>query len=191
MRAALTALAVALTVTPVVAEDFCPALDVPTVLDLTCREEPDGATVVAPADTAMAAVNRLRVRRLETPVPDPRAWLEEQVTLDTSGLVDTLERWAEHPDNPIKPEALDPGLRALRDALGQLETLTRTGCGEPRERAPGRWTLRCDYDAGIAEGVMVLELRETDGLPVAIDYRAASEQRARQFEALVNGLRLD
>jgi hypothetical protein len=51
--------------------------------------------------------------------------------------------------------------------------------------------MRCRYDATVAEGVVYQELRQTDGLPVGIDFRAASAQRARQFEALVNGLRLN
>ncbi len=176
---------------PATAEDFCPALNVPAALDLTCGENADGESVVASPSSPLAVLNRLRVRQLEEPVEDPLSWLEGQMTLDTSGLDDTIEQWARHPDNPIKPEALEPSLNALIAALRSLEQLTRTGCGAPREREPGRWSMRCTYEAGVVEGVVQLDLFETEGLPVATDFRAASTQRAREFEALVNGLRLD
>lgn len=191
MRAGLIAFVGALTSLGAAAEDFCAALDVPAVLELECRTLADGGTVVQGDDTPLAALNQLRLRRLAAPVEDPEAWLREQMTVDTSGLAQSLKSWVQHPDNPIKPEALQPSLDALLGALRGVETLALTGCEAPLERAPGRWSMRCRYDATVAEGVVYQELRLTDGLPVAIDFRAASAQRVRQFEALLNGLRLE
>lgn len=184
-------LALAFATLPASAEDFCAELDVPAALDLVCSEAADGSTVVAAPDSPLAALNRLRVRRLDAPVDDPAAWLEEQMTLDTTGLSGFVERWAMHPDNPLKPEAVEPSMQALADALDRLGRLGRSGCEAPREQANGRWTMRCTYDAGVAEGVVQLDLFAGDGLPVATDFRAASPQRTRQLQALVNGLRLD
>jgi hypothetical protein len=172
---------------PAAAEDFCTALAIPEQLDLVCRVEPDAATVVRGADSPFSQLNRLRVRRLEQPVEDPAAWLRDQMTLDTSGVSETLRDWMTHPDNPLKPEVVEPSLDALQRALGQIEELSRAVCDEPQRLAEGRWAMRCTFDVTVAEGLVRLELRRTEGLPVAVDMRAASEQRSRQFEALLNG----
>ncbi len=172
------------------AEGLCENLAVPAGTDLVCSVDAEGATVVRAPDSPFGPFNRLWIRQLDAPVDDPAAWLTEQMSFDTSGMSTLVERWANHPDNPIKPEVIAPSLETLFDALRDLEQLSRSGCSEPRERR-GRWSMRCTYDAGIARGVVDLTLIETDGLPIHADARAASERRAREFEALVNGLRLD
>jgi hypothetical protein len=169
------------------AEDFCAALALPAQLDLVCGEQRDGATVVRGPESPFPSLNRLEVRRLDAPVDDPAAWLRDQITLDTSGISDTLRGWLTHPDNPLKPEVVEPSLEALADALGQIEQLSQAVCEPPEPVADGRWAIRCRFDLTVAEGMLRLELIETPGLPVAAEMRAASEQRARQFEALLNG----
>ncbi|MFP4125708.1 MAG: hypothetical protein ACLFU0_03575 [Alphaproteobacteria bacterium] len=169
------------------AEDLCAALAIPEPLDLVCREQPDGTTVVRGPDSPFPSLNRLELRRLDAPVDDPAAWLRDRSTLDTSGISETLRGWLTHPDNPLKPEVVEPSLEALTEALGQIEELSQTVCDEPEELAPDRWTMRCRFELTVAEGVLRLELFDAAGQPVAAEMRAASEQRARQFEALLNG----
>lgn len=185
------AVAVAATASTAAAEDFCAELAVPDALDLVCEVGPDGATVVRGPDSPFPALNRLTVRRLDAPVDDPAAWLREQMSLDTSAVSETLRDWMTHPDNPLKPEVVEPSLDALEETLGRIEALSRAVCDEPERLGPDRWAMRCRFDLTVADGLMRLELRRTDGLPVAIDLRAASDQRRRQFEALLNGLRLE
>jgi hypothetical protein len=128
----------------------------------------------------------LELRRLEAPVDDPAAWLRDRTTLDTSGISRTLRGWLTHPDNPLKPDVVEPSLDALEEALGEIEELSRTVCDEPEQVADDRWAMRCRFDLTVAEGVLRLELFQTSELPVAVEMRAASEQRTRQFEALLN-----
>ena len=173
---------------PARAEDFCPALAVPEPLDLICVEEPDGSTVVRGPDSPFPALNLLRLRRLEAPVDDPAAWLRGQMSLDTSSVSETLRGWLTHPDNPLKPEVVEPSLEALEGALGRIEQLSQAVCEEPEQLAGDRWTMRCRFDLTVADGILRLDLFRTNELPVATELRAASDQRARQFEALLNGL---
>jgi hypothetical protein len=170
------------------AEDFCAALAIPEPLDLVCTVEPDGTTVVQSADSPFPTLNRLEVRRLDAAVEDPAAWLRGRMTLDTSGISDTLRGWLTHPDNPLKPEVVEPSLDALEEALGQIEALSKTVCDTPERVGDARWAMRCRFDLTVADGVLRLDLFRTADLPIATEMRAASEQRARQFEALLNGL---
>ena len=189
MRHGLSALALAAGLTVAggaAAEDFCPALAVPEPLDLVCFEEPDGRTVVRGPESPFPSLNRLEVRRLEAPVDDPAAWLRDRTTLDTSGISRTLRGWLTHPDNPLKPDVVEPSLDALDEALGEIEELSQAVCDEPEQLADDRWTMHCRFDLTVAEGVLRLELFLTPELPVAVEMRAASEQRTRQFEALLN-----
>jgi len=193
MRRRLSLLALAAAVMPLAAaaENFCPALAVPEALDLVCQVEADGATIVQGRDNPFAGFNQLRLQRLEEPVDDPEAWLRQAVTLDTSSISETLRGWMRHPDNPLKPEVVEPSLEALERTLGQLEALSDTVCEEPRQVGPARWAISCRFDVTVADGLLRLELRRTAaGPPVAIEMRTASDQRARQFEALLNGLDL-
>jgi len=169
------------------AEDFCAALAIPEQLDLVCREAPDGTTVVRGPESPFPSLNRLELRRLDAAVDDPAAWLRDRITVDTSGISETLRGWLTHPDNPMKPEVVEPSLEALTEALGQIEQLSQAVCEEPEQVADERWAIRCRFDLTVAEGVLRLDLFQTSGLPVAAEMRAASEQRARQFEALLNG----
>jgi hypothetical protein len=169
------------------AEDFCDALAIPEQLDLVCFEEPDGTTVVRGPESPFPSLNRIELRRLDEPVDDPADWLRDRTTLDTSGISRALRSWLTHPDNPLKPEVVQPSLDALEEVLGELEALSQAVCEEPEQLAPDRWTMRCRFDVTVAEGLLRLELLRTDGLPVAVEMRAASEQRTRQFEALLNG----
>jgi hypothetical protein len=192
VRGGLSALAVfaGVVAAPAIAaaEDFCAALAIPEPLDLVCTVEPDGTTVVQSADSPFPTLNRLEVRRLEEPVEEPAAWLRGQMTLDTSGVSETLRGWLTHPDNPLKPEVVEPSLDALEEALGQIEQLSKTVCDAPEQVADARWAMRCRFDLTVAAGVLRLDLFRTADLPIATEMRAASEQRARQFEALLNGL---
>lgn len=177
---------------PAVAEDFCSGLDIPEQLDLICRVDAEGATVVQSPDSPFPGLNRIRLHRLDESVDEPASWLRAQMSVDTSSVSESLRGWMTHPDNPLKPEVTRPALEALTDALGELEQLSRTGCEDPRELREQRWVMRCDYELALASGVVRLELREPDAdRPVAIEMRAASEQRVRQFEALLNGFRLE
>jgi len=169
------------------AENFCAALAIPEPLDLACSEGPDGTTVVRGPENPFPSLNRLEVRRLDAPVDDPAVWLRERISVDTSGVSETLRGWLTHPDNPLKPEVVEPSLEALTEALGQIEELSRTVCEEPEQLAADRWTIRCRFDLTVAAGVLRHELFQTSGLPIAAEMRAASEQRTRQFEALLNG----
>ncbi|MEO1089061.1 MAG: hypothetical protein AAFX81_00370 [Pseudomonadota bacterium] len=193
MRAGLTAAAI-LVASHAAAEDFCPALAVPAELAMVCETRiVDGTatTMVRPVGSSLASFNRLIVRRLPEPVDDPAAWLETQMTLDLSPWVGVVEGLAAHPDNPLKPEALEPLLELFRSRVDEVSGFARRACEPPEVRDDDRWTMRCVYDADVAEAVVFLELRQTDGLPIATDFRAAGSQRARQFEALLNGLRVE
>jgi hypothetical protein len=191
VRFGLTALAVATalfaTVPGAAAEDFCDALAIPDQLDLVCFEDVDGTTVVRGAESPFPSLNRIELRRLDAPVDDPAAWLRERVTLDTSGISETLRGWLTHPDNPLKPEVVRPSLEALTEALSQIEALSQTVCDEPERVAADRWAMRCRFDLTVAEGRLRLELFQPGTLPVAVEMRAASEQRTREFDALLNG----
>lgn len=192
MRRRLIALALlAVPTGPVAAaDDFCPALAVPAELDLVCSTHivaGQGSTEVRPTEGVLAGFDRIHIRRLDAPVDDPAAWLRRQMTMDLSPWRDAVEGLAQHPDNPIKPEALAPLLDAFRRSMDQLSGLAARACDEPVEKSAGRWTMRCTYDAEVASAVVFLDLRLGDGLPVAAAFRAANPSRARQFEALLNG----
>ena len=194
-RLTITAQALGLAVSlaaPALAEDLCATLTIPAALGLVCTANPDGTTTVMPADGAFAALSRMTLRRLERSGGDeqawsePAAWLQGQVTVDTSGYVGAMAGIADDPDSPFAGEAARQALAHLKAVLGGLAKLPLNACEPPTESVPGRWQMPCRY---MADGLgLLVDLRlVADGdQRFAIRLRAANEQRLRHFEAIAN-----
>lgn len=198
LTVAIQALGLALSLTtPAWAEDLCAALSIPEPLGLVCAATPDGAVTVMPADGTFAALSRMTLRRLERSGGDelawsePAAWLQGQVTVDTSGYVGAMADLADDPDSPFAGEAARQALAHLKTVLGGLAKLPLNACEPPAENMPGRWEMPCRY---MADGLgLLVDLRlVADGdQRFAVNLRAANEQRLRHFEAIANSFQPD
>lgn len=168
---------------------------VPPDMALACTPAPDmapGAVTVQPVEGTFAALSRLSLRPLERTGEDalawtdPAAWLQRQVTLDTSGTSSGLEDLAQDPDSPFAGPGAEGALRNLENLLSGVARLPLNACNDPAETAPGRWTMDCSFTAG-GIGLYVQHRLVADGeRRWAITMRAANEQRLRHFEAIAN-----
>ncbi|MEK0082306.1 hypothetical protein [Benzoatithermus flavus] len=179
---------------PSFAADLCARLTIPATLGLVCVAAPDTApeaVAVEPVDGAFAALSRMTVRPLDRggdPLAwsDPAAWLQQQMTLDTSRYADLLGGLAKDPDSPFAGPAAEQALERLKSALTGIGRLALGACDEPSETAPGRWDMRCGFTpAGL--GLLVhLRLVAEGERRWAMTMRAANERRLRHFEAIAN-----
>ena len=153
---------------PAGANDLCASLTIPADLGLACAPAADiapGAVAVTPgSDSGFAGLSRLSLRPLDKaqdPLAwsDPAAWLQRQMTIDTSSYAGVLGGAADDPDSPFAGPAAKSALDSFVSALQGLGRLPLNACDTPLEQTAGRW---------------------------AITARAANEQRLRHFEAIAN-----
>jgi hypothetical protein len=197
--AALAALLLAACTVPAASSaDLCGALDVPAPLGLTCAPAPETApeaVAVAPSDGgAFSALSRMTVRPLvraedELAWTDPKAWLQRQVTLDTTGTSAQLEGLGQDPDSPFAGPEAEGALKSLENLLSGVARLPLNACNEPAETAPGRWSMDCSFTAGgiglLVQHRLVVAGERRWGMTL----RAANRQRLRHFEAIANSFR--
>lgn len=198
MRAAAAAvlfLGLAGCTTPAASADLCGALTIPSQLGLACEAAPESgpdAVAVTPVEGTFAALSRMSLRPLaraedELAWTDPAAWLQRQVTLETSGTSARLEGLGQDPDSPFAGPEAEGALKSLENLLSGMARLPLSACNDPAETAPGRWTMDCSYTAGgiglLLQHRLVAEGERRWGMTL----RAANAQRLRHFEAIANG----
>ena len=180
---------------PAGAANLCSSLTVPADLGLGCAPAADvapAAVAVTPgSDSGFAGLSRLSLRpldRAQDPLAwsDPAAWLQQQMTVDTSSYAGVLGGAADDPDSPFAgPEARS----ALDSFVGVLQGLGRlplNACDTPLEQTVGRWSMSCRFTMGGLGMLMQLRLVADGDRRWAMTARAANEQRLRHFEAIAN-----
>jgi len=178
------------------AGDLCDRLFVPEGYGLTCERQvgEDAVSeraVVKPLDGDFADFSRLSLRPLDREADalaweEPERWLEEQMVVDMSGIVDRLQGMAEDPDNPLGGTPFTTALEAIAQSLDSLSRLALTGCGEPEALDEERRRLACSWSLGPVEVLMRLRLVEEGGERYALSLWTMNEQRLRHFEAIAN-----
>lgn len=196
VRLAFVALLAGCATPPLAAQqDLCPTLTIPASLGLACAPTEDlapGAVTVAPTEGSFAALSRLSLRPLERTGEDalawsnPTAWLQRQITLDTSGASTRLECLGQDPDSPFAGPEAEGALRSLENMLSGMARLPLNACNEPAETSPNRWTMDCRFTAGGIGLLLQHRLVAQGDRRWAITSRAANEQRLRHFEAIAN-----
>lgn len=177
-----------------VAQELCADLTIPAELKLSCGPAPAmpaGSVVVAPESGAFASLSRLTIRPLDRAGDDaqawtdPAAWLQRQMTLDTSSLVGSMAGLADDPDSPFSGSAARAALTRLQNALAGMAVLPLTACEAPtNDDARHRWDMHCTFGAG-GLGVYVDLRLVTDGeRRWAVSMRTANEQRRRHLQAI-------
>jgi hypothetical protein len=172
--------------------DLCDRLFLPEGYQLDCTVQGSAAgsgpmAVVRPVEGAFAPLSELTIRPLDEPVDDPEQWLREQLTIDLSGVEESLTGLAESPDSPFAGSSIDQHLESWLDLLGSLASLPLEGCGEPVARSGGdRWELVCEWPLGPLRQYLTLRLVERDGEQYAMRIRAMNEQRLRHLVAIAN-----
>jgi hypothetical protein len=172
--------------------DLCDRLFLPEGYQLDCTVQGSAAVsgptaVVRPVEGAFAPLSELTIRPLEAPVDDPAQWLREQVTIDLTGVEDSLAGLAKSPDSPFAGSSIDEHLESWLDLLDSLAGLPLEGCGEPAARpADDGWQLTCEWPLGPLRQYLTLRLVERDGEPYAMRIRAMNEQRLRHLVAIAN-----
>ena len=172
--------------------DLCGRLLLPEGYQLDCSVQ-DGAApsertaVVRPVEGAFAPLSELTIRPLEEPVDDPAQWLREQLTIDLTGVEDSVSGLAESPDSPFAGSSIDEHLESWLELLDSLAGLPLEGCGEPAARSAGDgWQLTCEWPLGPLHQYLTLRLVERDGEQYAMRIRAMNEQRLRHLVAIAN-----
>lgn len=181
------------------ATDLCAALAIPEPLGLGCAPAPVDATepggpevVVEPMEGAFAPLSRLTVRQLRREGEDalawtdPAAWLERQMTLDTSGFANAILALGESPDSPFGGETVRGAVSALASGVQRLGRLALVGCDSPEQARPNRHTMRCSFTVGGLGLLLQLRLVARGDERWAIGFRSTNEQRQRHFEAIAN-----
>jgi hypothetical protein len=194
LTAAALVLGLATAAAPAGAADLCATLTIPPELGLTCAPVADrpGEVAVEPASGQFAGLSRLTLRELRKDGPDalawtdPRAWLRQQLTVNTGDVAGALRGLAESPDSPLAGPGAAGAVGAISSFLDRLARVALLGCEDAEEKAPGRIELRCRYEvAGLA-------VQLTERVAIAGDRRWAlvmrtmNEQRLRHLEAIAN-----
>jgi hypothetical protein len=185
--------ALLLAAAPAAAADLCRQLDLPEGIDLVCEPEPGtDAVVVHPIDeTGFGALSRLRVERLQREGSDalawtdPKAWLERQLVLDTSGLAKAAHEFVEDPDNPFAGDAMRSATEALLSAVDRMGRVALAGCADPVS-GDGREEMSCRFGAGPIAFHLDLRLVAAGDERYAVMYRTMSDRRLRHLEAIAN-----
>ncbi len=180
---------------PVAALDLCPRLTIPAELGLACTPvegDPLGV-VVQPAGGGFAALSRMTVRQLEQkndPLAwtDPDEWLRQQVVVDTSGLADSIESYADDPDAPWGGTTAMLLAESVRQALESVGRAALQVCGPPVE-TPTAKSMSCRFGVGSLGLLLELRLVSIGNERYAISARSMNERRQRHFEAVANSLR--
>jgi hypothetical protein len=179
---------------PVASAELCGALTIPTQLGLTCTAAPEiglDAVEVGPVEGTFAALSRLTLRPLtrsedELAWTDPAAWLQRQITLDTSGTSARLGGLGQDPDSPFAGPEAEGALKSLENMLSGLARLPLSACNDPAETSLGRWTMDCSFTAGGIGLLVQHRLVAVGERRWGMTLRAANGQRLRHFEAIAN-----
>jgi hypothetical protein len=172
--------------------DLCDRLFLPEGYQLDCTLRSgagafERTAVVRPVEGAFAPLSELTIRPLEEPVDDPAQWLREQLTIDLTGVEDSVSGLAESPDSPFAGSSIDEHLESWLELLDSLAGLPLEGCGEPAARSAGDgWQLTCEWPLGPLRQYLTLRLIERDGEQYAMRIRAMNEQRLRHLVAIAN-----
>ena len=179
---------------PAMADDLCGRLTIPPELGLSCAPvEGDPAGVaVEPASGGFAALSRMTVRRLDQATDplawsDPAEWLRRQVAIDTSGLADGIERYADDPDAPWGGATAMLLAESVRQALESMGRAALQACAAPTTTATAR-SMSCRFGAGSFGLLLELRLVSVGAERWAISARSMNERRQRHFEAIANSL---
>jgi hypothetical protein len=187
----------AVTPAPADSDGVCAAFSVPEPLGLSCRPNVsahDPSATIGPQEGPFALLSRMSVRRLSRSADalawkDPAAWLEEQMTLDTSAFAGALQALASDPDSPLAGNAMRSAVDTLGSSIERLGRLALQTCEDPEETAPGRWDMSCDLAPGGLGMHLHLRLVEAGDERWSIGMRAMNEQRLRHFEAIANSFK--
>lgn len=179
---------------PAVAQDLCAALTIPAELHLVCAPAPSmptGSVTVAPEGGAFASLSRLTIRPLEQAGDDglawtdPSAWLQRQMTLDTSSFAGSMASLADDPDSPFSGSTARAALTRLQSALAGVAALPLTACEAPTQGgARQRWDMHCTFGAGGLGVYVDLRLVADGERRWALSMRTANAQRRRHLQAI-------
>ncbi|HMR31554.1 MAG TPA: hypothetical protein PKA09_11400 [Geminicoccus sp.] len=179
---------------PATAADLCPRLTIPAELGLACAPiagDPLGVAV-EPAAGGFAALSRMTVRQLEQkddPLAwaDPDEWLRQQVVIDTGGLADSIERFADDPDAPWGGATAMLLAESVRQALESVGRAALQVCTAPAATATAR-SMGCRFGVGSLGLLLDLKLVSIGNERWAVSARSMNERRQRHFEAIANSL---
>lgn len=176
------------------AQDLCAALTIPAELQLACTAAPSlptGAVAVAPEAGAFGSLSRLTIRPLDRSGEDgqawtdPSAWLQRQMTLDTSSFAGSMASLADDPDSPFSGSSARAALTRLQSALAGVAALPLAACGAPiHDEVRQRWDMHCTFGAGGLGVYIDLRLVAEGERRWALSMRTANEQRRRHFQAI-------
>jgi len=193
-RRCLTAALLLAATAPAVAADLCPRLAIPAELGLTCAPIPGDplGTAVEPAGGGFAALSRMTVRQLEQKDDslawtDPDEWLRQQVVIDTGGLADSIERYADDPDAPWGGATAMLLAESVRQALESVGRAALQVCTPPAVTASAR-SMGCRFGVGSIGMLLDLRLVSIGNERYAVSARSMNERRQRHFEAIANSL---
>jgi hypothetical protein len=179
---------------PAAAQGLCLGLAIPDEIGLSCRPIPGrpGDVAVEPVGGQFASLTRLTIRELRNEhgdalaFTDPKAWLRQQLTVNTDEIAVALRGLGQSPDSPFA----GPGTQGAVDTItGFLERLARVallGCEDAEERSAGRFDLRCRYEVAGLGVHLVQRVAVKDERRYAIVIRTMNEQRLRHLEAIAN-----
>jgi hypothetical protein len=177
------------------AQELCGRLTIPAELGLACRAMPAGeqGVIVAPTEGAFAALSRLRVRPLDRASDaeawtNPDEWLRRQLEIDTSGIADAIERFADDPDSPWGGPTAALFAETVRDTLASVGRAALDSCTAPADVEGGR-AMSCRLGAGPIGLLLDLRLVAAGDARWGIEYRSMNPQRQRHFEAIANSFR--
>jgi hypothetical protein len=172
---------------------ICPAIPIPPELGLSCTEEggsavtPPSATI-SPESSLFSAFTGLTIRRLsaDEKTDDVKAWLEQQVTVDLSGLGSFFSGLADDPDLPVQNDDLAQSLKDTGSTIASLGSLPLSECGEP-EIGTERADLVCHWTSGGVGLDMQVRLVTFGAERYALRAWSMNNRRFQQLQALANG----
>lgn len=173
------------------ATEPCDRLFVPEGYELTCtveRKTGDDAWEVSvhPLDGTFASLSELTLRPVEEAVTNPSRWLQQQVTIDASGLEDALTSFLDDEDNPFSDESWWQSLKGLKDVVHSLSDLPLDSCDEPRAGEEASWTIDCEWGIGSLRQFLTVRLVERDGTFYALRIQSMNQRRFRHLQAIAN-----
>jgi hypothetical protein len=194
MKCSLALVLLACGLVPISAEAaICPAIPIPPELGLTCTENPGDAftppsATISPEGSLFSAFTGLTVRKLgkDEKIDDVTDWLQQQVTVDLSGLGSFFSGLADDPDLPVQNDALAQSLEDTGTMIKSLGDLPLSGCGEP-DLGPRQSDLVCHWDASGLGLDMQVRLVDTGTDRYALRAWSMNDRRFRQLQALANG----
>ena len=172
--------------------DPCALLFVPPGYELSCtlvRTGSDWRLVVAPNDSAFAALSELSVEPVEEPVEEPREWLRGQMRLDLGDLEEAVRELTENDDSPFADEQFTAPIEAWLGMMTMLGDWPLQSCAEPVALSSATdIELTCMWRLGPFEQHLQTRLVERDGQHYAVRIRAMNPRRLRHLVAIANSL---